>query len=121
MPNHGDEPQSAAAAISNASVQLMHDYTGRGPTKARTTINSDSVMILMGDILTKGERRLVERGKSDRVLQLRHDFQETMREDLIAAVETHIDRKVIAFMSANHVDPDMAAEIFVLAPEREPS
>ena len=40
-----------------------------------------------------------------------------MREDLVAAVEILIERKVIAFMSDNHIDPDMAAEIFILEPE----
>jgi hypothetical protein len=39
-----------------------------------------------------------------------------MREDLISAVERLTERKVIAFMSENHIDPDMAAEIFVLEP-----
>jgi hypothetical protein len=39
-----------------------------------------------------------------------------MRDDLVAAVEGLTERKVIAFMSENHVDPDMAAEIFVLEP-----
>jgi len=27
------------------------------------------------------------------------------------------ERKAIAFMSENHIDPDMAVEAFVLAPE----
>jgi hypothetical protein len=31
-----------------------------------------------------------------------------------------VERKVIAFMSENHVDPDMAAEVFVLEPLAEP-
>ena len=51
------------------------------------------------------------------VLDLRHRFQLTMREDFITAVEKLAKRKVIAFMSDNHIDPDMAAEIFVLEPQ----
>ena len=39
-----------------------------------------------------------------------------MSEDLIALVERHTRRKVVAFMSANHAEPDMAAEVFVLEP-----
>jgi uncharacterized protein YbcI len=112
------ESNSANAVISDATVRLLHEYTGRGPTRSRTVINQDSVMVLLGDTLTRGERKLVDTGKEDRVLQLRHDFQLVMRDELIKAVEDATGRKVIAFMSQNHIDPDMAAEIFVLEPEK---
>jgi len=39
-----------------------------------------------------------------------------MREDLVHIVEQETGRKVIAFMRDNHVDPDIAAEVFVLEP-----
>jgi uncharacterized protein YbcI len=100
--------------ISTAAVQLLHEYTGRGPTKAKTLINDDVVTVLLADTLTKSERKLVDSGRSDRVLQLRHDYQLTMRDDLIAIVERQLVRKVIAFMSQNHIDPDLAVEVFVL-------
>jgi uncharacterized protein YbcI len=103
--------------ISTAAVQLMLEYTGRGPTKAKTLINDDVVAVLLADTLTRGERKLVESGRSDRVLQLRHDYQLTMRDDLVAIVERQLDRKVIAFMSQNHIDPDLAVEVFVLEPD----
>jgi uncharacterized protein YbcI len=106
-----------SAHISRTAVQILRDYTGRGPTKARTTVNHDSVMIVLGDTLTRGERKLVELGKADRVLELRHDFQLAMEEDLVGLVEDTLERKVIAFMSDNHIDPDFAVEIFVLEPE----
>jgi uncharacterized protein YbcI len=114
---HNGSPQ---AEISRSAVQLLREYTGRGPTKARTTINHDSVLIVLGDILTKGERNLAENGKADRVLAIRHDFQMVMREELVALVERTLDRKVIAFMSDNHVDPDLAVEVFILEPAAEP-
>ena len=107
---------TTAAAISNGAVRLLHDFTGRGPTKARTTITGDSVMVLLGDTLTKGEKTLADKGDGDVVLQMRHRFQLAMRERLIAIVETQTERKVMAFMSANHIDPDMAVEVFVLEP-----
>ena len=40
-----------------------------------------------------------------------------MREDAIAKIEELTGRKVAAFMSANHIDPDLAAEVFVLEPD----
>jgi uncharacterized protein YbcI len=105
------------AAIANAVVRLVHDYTGRGPTQARAVVSGDLVTVLMGDMLTKAERKLVEDGKQDLVLHIRKEFQRTMREDLVAAVEMLTQRRVIAFMSDNHVGPDMAVESFVLEPE----
>jgi uncharacterized protein YbcI len=102
--------------ISTATVQLLHEYTGRGPTKAKTVINDDLVTVLLADTLTKGEQRLVDNGLADRVLQLRHDYQLTMRDDLVAIVERQLGRRVIAFMSQNHINPDLAVEVFVLEP-----
>jgi uncharacterized protein YbcI len=118
MPTSADtHPNGAVAAgISNSVVKILHEYTGRGPTKARTDINPNSVLVLLADTLTKGERVLVDNGQNELVLQARQQFQRLMREDMVAAVEGLTERKVIAFMSENHIDPDMAAEVFVLEP-----
>jgi uncharacterized protein YbcI len=67
--------------------------------------------------LTKGERRLVAKGRDIRVLDYRAEFQAAMREDAIVSIEELTGRKVTAFMSANHIDPDLAAELFVLEPD----
>jgi hypothetical protein len=45
-------------------------------------------------------------------------FQHAMRNELVAVVESHTERSVIAFMSDNHVDPDLATEVFILEPAR---
>jgi uncharacterized protein YbcI len=108
---------SLNAALANAVVRLVREYTGRGPTQARAHISGDLVTVVMGDVLTKAERKLAEDGKAELVLHLRQEFQKTMREDLVAAVQMLTERKVIAFMSDNHVGPDMAIEAFVLEPE----
>jgi uncharacterized protein YbcI len=106
-----------SAMISTAAVQLLHEYTGRGPTKAKTLISENLVTVVFADTLTKGERKLVESGHSERVIELRHDYQLVMRDDLVALVERQLERKVIAFMSQNHIDPDLAVEVFVLEPQ----
>jgi uncharacterized protein YbcI len=111
-----DHGRSTAGEISRRSVQVLREFTGRGPTKARTVIDHDSVMVLLADTLTKGERKLAEAGKADHVLQTRHQFQTVMRNELVHVVEQETGRKVIAFMSDNHIDPDIAAEVFVLEP-----
>jgi uncharacterized protein YbcI len=113
------DTRTPSAMISTSAVQLLHEFTGRGPTKAKTLINDDLVTVVLADTLTRGEQKLVDNGKTDKVIELRHDFQMVMREDLIGIVERQLERKVIAFMSQNHVDPDLAIELFVLEPASE--
>jgi len=105
-----------ASAISNTVVRVISEYTGRGPTRARTYMHDDLITVVVQDTLTKGERSLVADGKSDLVLAMRKEFQDTMRRDLIAGVEDLTGRAVIAFFSANHIEPDAALESFLLAP-----
>jgi uncharacterized protein YbcI len=108
---------SLAGKSHGAPVSWWRDYTGRGPTKARTVINHESVLILLGDTLTKGERKLAESGQAHHVLLTRHRFQEVMRDELIEVVEQETGRTVVAFMSDNHINPDVGVEVFVLEPD----
>jgi uncharacterized protein YbcI len=95
----------------------MREYTGRGPTKARTYINDDLITVVLQDTLTMGERSLVRDGEVDLVLASRKAFQRTMSSQMVAAVERHSGRTVYAFLSDNHADPDVAVESFVLVPQ----
>jgi uncharacterized protein YbcI len=111
---------SKSAAISKLAIRLMSHYTGRGPNKVRTYFNDDMITIVMRDLLTKPESRLHDNGQTDLVLSMRKAFQDVMSGEFIAGIEDITHRKVIAFMSANSVEPDIAVETFVLAPtERE--
>jgi uncharacterized protein YbcI len=101
-------------AISNTAVRLLREYTGRGPTKARTTIRDNIVLIMLEQTLTKGEQVLVDKGRSENVLALRREYQDSMRDEVSAEIANLTGRNVLAMMSANHLNPDLAAEIFVL-------
>ena len=109
--------KSAAVQISNAAVQLTREYTGRGPTKAKTTITDDLIVIVMRDTMLKAEQTLADHGDEQLVVDVRRRFQEAMREDYVATVEDITGRQVQAFLSDNHIDPDLAVEIFVLEPD----
>jgi uncharacterized protein YbcI len=102
--------------ISRGAVQLTREYTGRGATKACTEVNTDTIAIVLADTLTKGERNLADLGEEKHVLRTRHAYQQVMRPDLISLVEKHSGRTVIAMLSANHIDPDVAVEFFLLQP-----
>jgi uncharacterized protein YbcI len=115
-----NEPQverasgALSAAISRLVVRLVADYTGRGPTKARTTIRDDTIICVTQDNMTKGERRLVDKGETDLVITVRRKFQTTMRDDLVGGVELLTGRKVLSFMSDHDGEADYAAEVFIL-------
>lgn len=118
MPQAQQRPNAGAllTAISNAVVRIVREYTGRGPTQARTSIRDDVVVVLMQETLLKAEHSLINDSKSSLVVEMRRSFQQTMREELSAAVEQLTGRKVIAFMSDSHLEPDYSIEVFVLAP-----
>lgn len=109
--------QSLALRISNLAVQVFRTYTGRGPTKARTSIHAELITVVLRDTLTKAELTLIAHGRHELVLEMRRAYQEIMRPDLVAGVREFTGRKVIAFLSANHLDPDIAIESFVLEPQ----
>ena len=101
-----------SAALTNAIVALLAEYTGRGATQSRTYVHENLVVCVLHDSMTKGERSLVRDGKEDAVLAIRRTYQETMRPELIEIVERLTGRKVSAFLNSN--DLDVAIESFVL-------
>jgi uncharacterized protein YbcI len=107
-------PSSLSAAISNLVVRLFSEYTGRGPTRARTIIRDNVVVCVTEDGMTKGERRLVQEGQGELVISVRRTFQSTMRDDLTGGIELLTGRKVVSFMSDHNAYTDHAAEIFIL-------
>ena len=105
-----------AAKISNAVVRALSRTTGRGPTKAKTTLGANGVFVVLQDTLTRGEQTLADAGNHEFVLDLRRRWQRVMKKDVSREIEELTGRKVIGFMSDNHIDPDLAVEVFVLEP-----
>jgi uncharacterized protein YbcI len=108
-----------ALAISNAIGRLHHENYGRGPNTARTIIQHDYVITFLDDIYTKAEKTLIDAGERDTVKETRLAFQRAMKEKFTAAVEEVMGRKVIAFLSQVHFDPDLSQETFVLEPRAD--
>jgi len=51
-----------AAKISNTVVRALSRTTGRGPTKAKTTLGPNGVFVVLQDTLTRGEQTLADAG-----------------------------------------------------------
>jgi len=95
-------------------VRLYREHFGRGPTGAKTYALDEVVVCVLRDGLTTVEKTLFERGRADVVREMRSAFQEAVAERFTGAVEQLTGRRVVAFMSQAHVDPDLAVEIFFL-------
>jgi uncharacterized protein YbcI len=116
VPDEQQHGGALHAAISDAVVRITADYTGRGPTRARTTINGEWIFVTLSDTLTKGERKLAHTGRAQFVRDTRKAFQDAMRDEFVAEVEALTGRSVLAFLSDNHIDPDVGIECFQLTP-----
>jgi uncharacterized protein YbcI len=124
-PHTPPEPRysgSTAAAISTAFVALLRDFTGRGPTHARTTFGSDMIVVTLRDCLTTTERALSERGLGSEVIAIRRLVQSALHGDMIATVEGLTGDRVEACFGDHSFDPDIAVEVFLMYPrDRETS
>jgi uncharacterized protein YbcI len=110
---------SPAAAMSNQMVRLFARYFGRGPTKARTTLNTNIAVVTMADTMTRAEQNLVAAGEAEAVRAMRRTLQRTMREEAVTAVEDIVDRRVIAYMADIDTEANIAIVAFVLEAQRE--
>ena len=63
---------------------------------------------------TTVEQTLIEVGEGESVYVMRRSFQQAMEEGFERVVEEATGRKVIAYMSAVHLDPAVAVEVFLL-------
>lgn len=103
-------------ALNSLVVRVYREVTGRGATRVRAVIGQDTITLVLEDTLTPGERSLVRLGRRDEVRAIRRAFQEEMAGTLTSGVEELTGRTVVAFMSAESLEPDYAAEVFVLGP-----
>lgn len=107
------------ATISNTIVGLYKTYFGKGPTKARSYYLDDMVICVLRGGLTRAELTLARSGRADAVERQRHEFQAAVRDEFVTAIEAIVGRRVTAFMSTTHVDPEVSVEIFMLEREAE--
>src|SRR3954453_9464855 len=106
------------ARISREIVRLQAEYYGKGPTKAKTYIVDDLVVVVLEESFMRAEKTLAERGDGDAVQHIRRRFQQQMAESFTSVVEQATGRRVRAFMSDTDIDQDVSVETFLLADER---
>jgi uncharacterized protein YbcI len=106
------------AAISTEIVRLQAEYYGKGPTRAKTYIVEDLVVVVLEESFTRAEKTLAERGEREAIQQIRRRFQQQMADSFTSVVEQATGRKVKAFLSDTDIEQDVSVETFLLAEER---
>jgi uncharacterized protein YbcI len=110
---------SPTAKISRAIVQLLARTAGRGPTKARTTIDGGHALVVVEDALTTSERGLIATGESELVRRQRAALQGLIRDEAIAAVESVTGRTVRLLLSDIAPEEGVAIQLFLFEPEAD--
>jgi uncharacterized protein YbcI len=106
------------ARISREIVRLQAEYYGKGPTKAKTYIMDDLIVVVLEESFTRAEKTLVERGEGDAIQHIRRRFQQQMAEDFTSVVEQASGRRVRSFLSDTDIVQDVSVETFLLAEDR---
>jgi len=114
-PDSGTHAGEQLAAVTNGIVKLFRDYYGRGPTKAKSYMLDDRILVcVLEDTMTRVERTLVESGHGHKVRDVRLTFQEAMADEFKGTVTEVMGRQVIAYHSQLTLDPDIGFEFFVM-------
>jgi uncharacterized protein YbcI len=120
-PGSGEEKLSGGkllSAISTSIVKLLREHYGRGPIKAKTYALDDIVVVVMrGSGFTPLEQTMMDSPDADsaeRVVAMREDFQRLMAERYRETIERLTGRRVLAFLSQAHVEPDITMEVFFI-------
>ena len=106
------------ATIANEIVRLQAEYYGKGPTRAKTYIVEDLVVVVLEESFTRAEKTLAQRGERDAIEHIRRRFQQQMADEFTSVVEQATGRKVRVFLSETNIDQDVSVETFLLADER---
>ena len=101
------------SAISTSIVRILRERYGRGPMKAKTYALDDIiVVVLRAGGFTAAEQTMIDSGEPERVVAMREDFQRVMAEDYKNTIEKLTNRRVLAFLSNAHVEPELTLEVF---------
>ena len=114
VPLTGDE---LLGAVTDEMVALHKRYHHRVPVTAKTLLLGDEVLVcVLGGVYSDVEKTMIELQRTLVVQEVRSAFQNAMQHKFVAAVENLSGRKVLAFISNQHVGPDIEIELFVLRP-----
>jgi len=98
-------------------VALHQRYHHRKPVTAKSLMLGDDLLAcVLGGVYTDVEQTMIELQRGTVVQETRSAFQNAMQHKFIDAVEELSGCDVLAFISNQHVGPDIEIELFMLRP-----
>lgn len=77
-------------------------------------MDTNVVVVVLEDTLTKGELNLVAAGLPESVVKMRRSFHSLIRGEAVKVVQGLTGRKVVSVLSDVDPERDVAAQVFVL-------
>jgi uncharacterized protein YbcI len=109
--------EALLASVTAAMVALHERYHHRVPVTAKTLfLGGEMIVCVLGGVYTDVEKTMIEIQRKVIVQETRSAFQTAMQHKFVSVVERLSGREVLAFMSNQHVGPDLEVEIFLLKP-----
>jgi uncharacterized protein YbcI len=114
-PEHdaSDDGGRLLAQISDEMVRAKKEFFGRGPTKAKSYVLDDVLLVVMRGGLTTAEKTMLEFGHPGQVREFRQLFQNAMAERVTKKIEELTGRRVVNYQSQVMFDPDVVVEMFI--------
>lgn len=106
-----------AQAIANLAARILHEQTGRGPTKVRAYVTDDVVTVVLRGTLTPPAQKILASGNTKYVRLItegREAVRDMMEPALIEGVEKIMKRRVDRFLGAGSLEPDIEVHTFLL-------
>jgi uncharacterized protein YbcI len=110
--HNGHDGEGLLGRISTEMVQLMKQYFGKGPTKAKSYFLDDFLIVVMRGGTTRAEQTMLEAHREDSVREFRQQFENEMTGRMTGLIEELTGRKVINYQSQILFDPDISVELF---------
>jgi uncharacterized protein YbcI len=113
--------ESLLSRISTEIVRFQKEFFGKGPSRAKSYMLDDFLIVVMRGGVTTAEQTMLDFGEADLVRQFRQTFENRMTEHLVGKIEELTGRKVVTYQSQILFDPHTVIELFFFDREADQS
>jgi uncharacterized protein YbcI len=99
----------------NAVSKIKAEFFGRGPEGGKAYVNDNLLVVVLRGGLLDVEETLIERGRADKVRDLRLTWQEELDAEITQQIERITGLKVVDYHSQILVRARVIVELFLIA------
>jgi uncharacterized protein YbcI len=101
--------------VANAISKIKADFFGKGPEGGKAYVNDNLLVVVLRGGLLDVEETLIERGRADKVRDLRLTWQEELDAEITQQIERITGLKVLDYHSQILVRARVIVELFLIA------